>query len=504
MNTTTADSAAASPSPDLPVSAFERRFGHPPGLVVLFFAGMWERFAYFGARALLKLYMVNYLFVTLRQAVQGGSYVEVGNPDTVIGWGFIRHLLPALEPEQLQRCVAGAMPRLLEGNPSYHVMPLADAAAQSLAEQTCAAAPQASMIYGLYVGLVHLTPLLGGLLADRFLGQRRTMLGGGVLLATGYFAMAFDGSFFLALALVILGSGAFTPNVYAQVGGLYSRGDPRRDGGFTLFYLGINLGALFCNIVCGTLAVVVGWHASFVAAGVGMSIGLAISTLGQKYLSPLGLPTPGDKPASPPAKTATIVGLFVILCLLGAAFSALNEQQGNSLQAWADERAGSAWLLAVNPVAILVFAPLLDLFWRRQARTGTQPSSASKMAIGFFLLGLAFVAMMVGAKVLGAGQGSPLLPLFCTLLLTLGELYFLPISLSLVTKIFTVRGVSTMVALLLMSSLIGNALSGFLGVLAGTWSTAALFLILAVLAAGGGLAMLACRAPLKRAVASSV
>lgn len=142
MKTTAAGSAPDSQTPDLPVSAFERRFGHPPGLAVLFFAQMWERFAYFGVRGLLKLYMVNYLFVTIRHAIQGGSYVETGDPGSVIGWRFVQGLPPAGDPEMLERCMSESLPRLLAGNASTHLAPLAADAARGESSRAALSGPR--------------------------------------------------------------------------------------------------------------------------------------------------------------------------------------------------------------------------------------------------------------------------------------------------------------------------------------------------------------------------
>ena len=234
----------------VPLTAFERRFKHPPGLVILFFAEMWERFSYYGMRGLLKLYMANYLFVTARESLQGCKQrtppcdLVQGNPDSVFLWNTVRGLLPE--------------------NP----------------------AEQASLLYGTYTALVYATPFFGGILADRVLGQRKTVVVGGLLMAAGHFVMASEDSFFLALGLLIFGNGAFKPNISTQVGNLYAPGDPRRDGAFTIFYMGINLGAFICNLVCGTLAVVYGWHYGFAAAGVGMLLGLTVYLLGQKHLAP--------------------------------------------------------------------------------------------------------------------------------------------------------------------------------------------------------------------------
>ncbi|HTY25082.1 MAG TPA: peptide MFS transporter, partial [Desulfomonilaceae bacterium] len=240
-------------------------FGHPKGLAVLFLTEMWERFSYYGMRALLVYYMIKQLMFT-----QG----------------------------------------------------------------------QASQIYGLYTGLVYLTPLFGGLLADRVLGQRRTVILGGVLMAIGHFLMAFQFLFFPALVFLILGNGAFKPNISTQVGNLYSAGDPRRDRAFSIFYVGINLGAFFSPLICGTLGEVYGWHYGFGAAGVGMVIGLSVYLFGQSWLAPDNLMKSGAALKKAPLPLAAqeksrIWGLMAI-CLVSVAFWAAYEQQGNTIALWAD------------------------------------------------------------------------------------------------------------------------------------------------------------------------
>src|SRR5262247_3101129 len=200
--------------------------GHPKGLAFLFATEMWERFSYYGMRALLILYMVKYLLPQPEHA------------ENVFGLAALTRTLEALfGPLDVQ--------------------------------------PLASQIYGLYTGLVYLTPILGGLLADRVLGQRRTVIIGAVLMAIGHFMMAFEPLFLLALTALILGNGAFKPNISTQVGGLYAPGDRRRDRAFSIFYVGINLGAFLAPLVCGTLGERLGWHYGFAAAGVGMTLGLA-------------------------------------------------------------------------------------------------------------------------------------------------------------------------------------------------------------------------------------
>src|SRR3954469_12404652 len=210
--------------------------GHPVGLFVLFFTEMWERFSYYGMRALLVLYMTDYLI----KGTQEGKFV--------FGFEGLRHGIEA---------VFGPL----------------------------AVQPLASQIYGLYTGFVYFTPFFGGILADRVFGQRKTVVIGGVLMAIGHFLMAIESMFLLALLFLILGNGCFKPNISTQVGSLYAPGDSRRDGAFTIFYMGVNLGAFFSPLVCGTLGQKYGWHYGFTAAGIGMVIGLIVYLLGQDYLA---------------------------------------------------------------------------------------------------------------------------------------------------------------------------------------------------------------------------
>jgi POT family proton-dependent oligopeptide transporter len=489
--------------------------GHPVGLFVLFFAEMWERFSYYGMRGLLKLYMVNYLFVSVRQTLQGGPYDGKGEPGSVLGWGFIKSLLPTADPSRLASCIDPKVKALVAGDAAHNVAPLAYDVARGIAEQTCAASSNASLLYGFYTGLVYLTPLFGGIIADRWLGQRKTVVVGGVLMAIGHFVMAFESSFFLALGLLILGNGAFKPNVSTQVGLLYPAGDPRRDGAFTIFYMGINLGAFLCNFVCGVLAATYGWHYGFAAAGVGMLLGLVVYLWGQKFLAQDNRAQAAKAEAKVEAAPLSggewkRVWALVILCLLNVVFWAVYEQQGNTMQTWADEQTVWPTILgwqvpstlyqSFNPFVIIAFAPLMDMFWQWQARRGTEPSSVSKMAIGCFILGGSFVVMIAGAKVVGDGKGSLFWPLFCTFLVTIGELYLSPIGLSLVTKVSPPRIVSMMMGMWFISSFVGNTLSGWIGTFYDRMPKESFFLLLTVLGVGSGLAMWAFNKPLKSAI----
>lgn len=485
-------------------------FGHPIGLFILFFAEMWERFSYYGMRGLLKLYMVNYLFVTVRQSLQGQAYDSGGNPSATFGWDFIKQFLPAVAST---KCVTEKIASLVQGDAANNIAGLTTEAAHAIATQTCGASSQASVLYGWYTGLVYVTPILGGLIADRWLGQRKTVVVGGLLMALGHFVMAIESSFFVALVLLILGNGAFKPNISTQVGRLYPPKDPRRDGAFTIFYMGINTGAFICNFVCGTLAVVYGWHYGFAAAGVGMLLGLSVYLWGQKYLADDNLTEAKvvqQDSGSLSKQEWARVGALVVLCALNIVFWAVYEQQGNTMQSWADDKTiwptilgfhvPSTWFQSFNPFCIILLGPLLDMFWRWQTKRGTVPSTVSKMAIGSFLLGFSFIVMIIGVLAVGDGKGSAFWPLFCTLLLTVGELYLSPIGLSLVTKVSPARIVSMMMGMWFLSSFFGNTLSGYIGVLYDIWPKEYFFLLLMSLGVGTGLAMWAFNRPLRSAL----
>ena len=450
-----------------PVSTVPGRtiLGHPVGLFVLFFTEMWERFSYYGMRSLLVLYMVDHLFLR----------PDVG--EKVVGYTWVKGALEA---------VFGPM----------------------------AIQPLSSQIYGLYTAFVYLTPFFGGMLADRILGQRRTVILGGVLMAIGHFLMAIEGLFFVALLFLIMGNGAFKPNISTQVGGLYPPGDPRRDRAFTIFYMGINLGAFFSPLVCGTLGQRLGWHYGFGAAGVGMVLGLCLYIGGRRYLGQDTFVRSEAKAEAKQPLTADEkkrVWALVALCGLNIIFWGVYEQQGNTMQLWADRNTNwnflgfmvpSTWYQSFNPMMIFIFAPLLNIVWAWQARRGKEPSSVTKMAMGCFLLGFSFILMILAAQGVAPDQRRSVMWLVgTTFILTVGELYLSPIGLSLVTKVAPARIVSMMMGVWFLSSFFGNYLSGFLGTFWEKIPRTEFFLVLTILGVAAGVAIAAVNRPLNKIVA---
>ncbi len=414
--------------------------GHPKGLYVLFFTEMWERFSYYGMRALLIYYMVKHLMFSHGDA---------------------------------------------------------------------------SRIYGLYTGLVYFTPFFGGLLADRVLGQRRTVVIGAVLMALGHFTMAFESLFYPALALLILGNGAFKPNISTQVGSLYEPGDPRRDRAFSIFYMGVNLGAFFSPLVCGTLGEVYGWHCGFGAAGVGMVVGLAIYLRGRRWLAPdiLDRQTVTGRggteiPASGGSDRQRILGLSAI-CIIVLLFWVAYEQQGNTVAMWVQEdtdrhlfgwEVPATWFQSLNPLFIFIFTPLITTFWAWQARRGRELSTAAKMSVGCFLVGLSYL-LLVPAACSFDGDGVPVSMLWLVgfnVVVTLGELYVSPVGLSLVTKMAPLRMVSMMMGVWFLAQFVGNYLAGYLGHFWDLLPREYFFLLVAAVAGTAGLIILVLLKPLRR------
>jgi POT family proton-dependent oligopeptide transporter len=387
----------------------------PPGLFLLFGVEMWERFSFYGMRAMLVLF--------LSDAQNGG-----------FGWSK----------------------------------------------------PAADRLYGLYGFCAYALPLGGGYLADRFIGSRRSMVIGGFIIAAGHFCLALPAraTFFLGLALVVIGTGFFKPNVSTMVGQLYRENDPRRDGGFTIFYMGVNVGAFFGPIVCGYLAESPrwGWHYGFGAAGVGMVFGVAMYlAFRQRYLPGIGLP-PARVPASattmekaaPRARLTRVerdclIALFVLMAF-SIPFWTAYEQTGSSMNFFAAERTRrlvlghpfpATWFQSVNPIILLASAPVFAWMWTALARRRLEPSTPVKMGAAMFLMAAGFVVMVGGARASDGGAlVSPAWLVASYALQTFGELWLSPIGLSTVTKLAPVKYLSLLMGLWFFSTAIAEFLAG--------------------------------------------
>lgn len=437
-------------------------FGHPRGLAFLFMTEMWERFSYYGMRALLVLYMVRYLLLP-------------GHEDA-IGLGALRSAIESIFG--------------------------------SLGVQ-----PFASQIYGLYTGFVYLTPFFGGLLADRVLGQRRTVILGAALMAAGHFMMAFEPLFLVALAALILGNGAFKPNISTQIGKLYAPGDHRRDRAYSIFYVGINVGAFLAPLVCGTLGEKLGWHYGFAAAGIGMTIALLVYVASAPVLPPdeirrAKLARNGERPLQSSDRGAVLA--LIALFLPVALFWATYEQQGNTIALWALEHTDRSidlilwrgdipvtWFQAFNPFMIFAFTPLVIRLWTWQEERGMEPSTVTKMALGCLLVALSYLIMACAAWS-AKGNAATWLWLFAYFtVITIGELYVSPIGLSLVSKIAPPRFVSAMMGLWLGTSFAGNFIAGWLGSFWSAMDKMSFFLMIAAVAAAASAAIFSFNRPLK-------
>jgi len=455
----------ASPSALDTVRTQKTILGHPAGLFVLFFTETWERFSYYGMRALLMLYMVDYLIKNWRAGQM-----------TVVGFGPLEHGLQA---------VFGPL----------NVQPLA------------------SQIYGMYTAFVYLTPIFGGMLADRVLGQRKTVVIGGILMAIGQFLLMSEAMFLLGLAFLIVGNGCFKPNLASQVGSLYPPGDPRLDRAYSIYYMGVNLGAFFAPLVCGTLGQKVGWGYGFGAAGVGMICGLIFYLWGARFLATDHLTRSREAHTEKTPLTAqdwkVIFGLMVLV-VLNAVFWAVYEQQGNTMQIFADRNADwhvfgwqmpSTWFQSINPMFIFTLTPLLTTFWGWQSRHKKEPGSITKMAMGCTFLGLSFLPLLYITHGLGETQRISFLWLVaCTLVLTIGELYLSPIGQSLVAKVSPPALISMLMGMWFLSNFIGNYFTGYLGTFYEKMSRESFFLMLGALGLTAGLAIFALGRPLRSAV----
>jgi POT family proton-dependent oligopeptide transporter len=384
---------------------------------------------------------------------------------------------------------------------------------------------RAAYVYGLYTGSVWLTPIVGGLIADRWLGQYRSVLIGGAVIALGHFALAFTAlSFFYSgLLLIVLGTGLLKPNVSTMVGSLYPDGDHRRDAGFSIFYMGINLGATIGPLIAGYLAQRVDWHLGFACAGIGMALGLLQYVLGRKYLTRAiaklaerrqanRQPVAGG-PQSAAGGGLTVaewkrIGFIVVLIMAATLFWGAYEQAGSTLTLFADRYTRldvfgfsfpSSWFQSVQPIFVILLAPVFAWLWVRLGRR--EPSIASKFAWGLVFMGLAFLMLIPAGTMAQSGPDVRVSPwwLFWSYAVSeLGELCISPVGLSAVTKLSPARIVGLMMGVWFLGSAFGNMLAGSAAALPTYMSLASLFTLVGVVLLVGAVVMFALNRPIRR------
>jgi len=387
--------------------------GHPKGLFVLFFTEMWERFSYYGMRAILILY------ITAERAPHalGG-----------LGWS--------------------------EGD--------------------------ALSLYGTYTMMVYVASIPGGILADRYFGQRRAVAIGGLLLCVGHGVLALPGLhwFYTGLTFIVLGVGLLKPNISTMVGGLYAAGDSRRDRGFTIFYIGINIGALAASVLVGWVGETIGWHYGFGLAGIGMALGQVVYALGQRHLRDVGGPpmersraAQVSSPLTPVEKDRMIVLLvsFTVVVVFWGAF----EQAGGLMNLYTKSKVDRVVLgvqvpasvfQGLNAFFIVVFGSLVARYWARRKANARESSSLFKMAVGTIIMGLGFVWMVL-ASVEADRTGTAALHwiVLAYLFHTIGELCLSPVALSFITKLAPAKYAASMMGIYFAVSGFGNKVAGIVG-----------------------------------------
>ena len=347
----------------------------------------------------------------------------------------------------------------------------------------------ASLVYGAYTACAYFTPIVGGVIADRFLGKRRAILIGGSVMAAGHFMMAFEPLFYPALITIALGNGLFLPSLPSQIGDLYEPGDARAGSAYNVYYVGVNIGGFLAPLICGTLGELYGWHYGFGAAGIGMLGGLAFYIWGQRYL-PRQVRTPQVEIARAPRIRFPRRTLFLLaaIALSVTVFRGAYEQVGNTLALWADvgvdRHAGPVtipmtWFQSLNPLLVMVMTPPLLAYWRRRSLAGAEERPARRMALGALIVGAAY--MMLAAVEAVGGPAHWLWLVLFFVILTLGELHILPTGLGLFARLAPKGLGATTVAAWFLATFAGSLAAGFVGTLWSQTTHAGFFVLLAAL-----------------------
>lgn len=414
--------AEATPELELYDAEDKSFLGHPKGLGYLAFTEAWERFSFYGMQALLVLYMTKSLLLP-------------GEVEQVAGI------------EQLRALYGG-----IDGQPF------------------------ASAIFGTYAASVYLTPILGGWLADRVLGKRRTVLLGAITMAIGHFLMAFNVTFLLALLCLILGSGMFKGNIASQVGSLYKPDDLRRADAFQMFYLAINAGVIASPLIVGTLGETMGWHWGFGAAGVGMLIGLAIYVAGQKYLPSEHFDVAEKKPEAKEPMTRSdwlaTAALVLLIPVLAIAIVPNNQifnaylvwgDQSFALY-WGDEKLPTTWLITLDAVVSVSFLAIVAGFYRWWKTKWTEPDELTKIIIGsmFSIGGMACLYLAAATTPPGDKIGL-FWPVMFHIVNSIGFAHMLPVSLALFARLAPKQINATVIGLYYLAFFAGNSMVGYVG-----------------------------------------
>ncbi len=353
---------------------------------------------------------------------------------------------------------------------------------------------KSSFIYGSYTAMAYLTPILGGIIADRWLGKRRAVIIGASAMAVGHFLMTFEPLFYFALATIALGNGLFLPSLPSQIDGLYHAGDSRRLRAYNVYYVGLNIGGFIAPLICGTLGELYGWHWGFGAAGVGMLAGLLIYLIGQRYLPASGAAQGKESRSSNAQSGESYAKLWLLLLGIGIAatiFRGAYEQVGNTIPLWTDSNVNRAvsgfvipmtWFQSLNPLLVITLTPPLLWYWRRRADAGRETSAARKMAIGALIVASSYLMLAVVSTAAAPGRASwPWLVLFFVIL-TLGELYILPTGLGLFARLAPPQMRATTLAAWFLAVFGGSMLAGLVGTLWSRASHSGFFLVLTALA----------------------
>lgn len=427
----------------------DRRFlGHPKGLGFLAFTEAWERFSYYGMQSLLVLYMVKELLLP-------------GHVENVAFFASFKALYGGLEGQAL-----------------------------------------ASAIFGTYASTVYLTPILGGLIADRLIGKKRAVLLGALSMAAGHFLMAFEVSFLFALLALIIGSGLMKGNIASLVGSLYGPNDLRRADAFQIFYLGINAGVIASPLIVGTLGETVGWHWGFGSAGVGMLIALVTYLAGLKHFPQDELEKRADHkaPKMQPHEWPALIALLLLIPVLAIAIVPNNQifnayliwgDQQFALY-WGDQKLPTTWLVTLDAIVSVSFLAGVALFYRWYGKRWREPDEITKIIIGSaFSIG-GMLCLFMAASTQAPGEKIGLFwPVMFHIVNSIGFAHMLPVSLALFAKVAPKALNATVIGLYYLAFFTANALVGWIGGFYETMPTPTFWLLHAALAGGSGLCFVA-------------